>query len=469
VFIEFSRQRGLAPDSRCKAFADDADGTSVSEGVGLVVLERLSDARENGHPVLAVVRGSAINQDGASNGLTAPNGLAQRRVIRQALASAGLEASAIDAVEAHGTGTILGDPIEARALIAAYGTDRRRGHPLWLGSVKSNIGHTQAAAGVAGVIKMVMAIRNGLLPRSLHVERPSSKVEWVDGGVSLLTEALAWPRSDEPRRAAVSSFGISGTNAHLILEEATPERFASSPTISPPSAQRQIGIDDDGLGSEFSQANPLLESHAASDLQSSGNGGTHRQVVEAPLDLDAFPWILSGRGIDGFQAQAQRLDEFVGVEPGLMPVDIGASLAERPRFDQRGVAIGLDRDELLEGVRAFVTGVSRPGAIRGALPVAGSGGTVFVFPGQGSQWPGMALELMHRSTVFARRVRECDAALAPFLDWSLEGLLSGAEDAPELERVDVVQPALFAVMVALADVWQACGVAADAVVIPKER
>jgi acyl transferase domain-containing protein/acyl carrier protein len=466
VFVEFSRQRGLAPDGRCKAFADSADGTSVSEGVGLLALERLSDARRNDHPVLAVVRGSAINQDGASNGLTAPNGLAQRQVIRQALASAGLEAGAIDAVEAHGTGTMLGDPIEARALIATYGRDRPRGHPLWLGSVKSNVGHTQAAAGVAGVIKMVLAMRNGLLPQTLHVDRPSSKVEWDGGEVSLLTEALAWPRGQEPRRAAISSFGISGTNAHLILEEAPSERFAPSPAFA--GSRRGNGNGIDGGDPAAEQASPAegiaTENPDDPDAESIENGAARPQAVEVPLDLDVFPWVLSGRGSDGLQRQAERLEDFVNAEPELLAANIGASLARRPVFESRGVVVGADGDELLAGVRALAGGASRPGVVRGAVPTGGVGGVVYVFPGQGSQWSGMALELMHRSTVFARRIRECDEALAPFLDWSLEGLLSGADGAPELERVDVVQPALFAVMVALAEVWQACGVRADAVV-----
>ncbi|WNE96626.1 type I polyketide synthase [Streptomyces luomodiensis] len=412
TFIAFSKQRGLSTDGRCKPFAAAADGTAWGEGVGMLLVERLSDARKNGHPVLAVVRGSAINQDGASNGLTAPNGPSQQRVIRQALANARLSAAEVDVVEAHGTGTTLGDPIEAQALLATYGQEHTDEAPLWLGSVKSNFGHTQAAAGVAGIIKMVKAIEHGVLPRTLHVDEPSPHVDWSAGAVSLLTEQVEWPETGRPRRAAVSSFGISGTNAHTILEQAPAERETAAKPAEP-------------------------------SLEVSG----------------ALPWPLSARGEAALRAQAAKLLAHLDANPELRPADVGYSLATtRAAFDQRAVLVGTDRDDFIRALTALVQGVAP------VQNVGVSDKTAFVFPGQGSQWAGMAVELMDTAPAFAARIHECAAALAEFTDWSLVDVLRGAEGAPSLDRVDVVQPVLFAVMVSLAELWRSLGVAPAAVI-----
>ncbi|WP_433728946.1 SDR family NAD(P)-dependent oxidoreductase [Actinoplanes sp. CA-051413] len=415
MFVEFSRQRGLSTDGTCKAFSADADGTGWAEGVGLVVLERLSDARRHGHPVLALIRGSAVNQDGASNGLTAPNGPAQERVIRQALANARLDATDVDAVEAHGTGTTLGDPIEAQALLATYGQGRPEDQPLWLGSLKSNIGHTQAAAGVAGVIKMVQAMRHGVLPQTLHAGTPSPHIDWDSGAVSLLTEARPWPETGRPRRAAVSSFGISGTNGHLILESVPP-------------------IEDV----------PAEEAEA-------GTGG------HVPL-----PVVVSARNAAALRAQAARLRGFVDAEPAHRPADVAYALATtRTAFEHRAVAFAADRTELRNALEALSLDTADAAGIRGT--VHGDGRTVFVFPGQGSQWAGMARSLLASSPVFAQHLQRCAEALAPYTDWSLVDVLEGVDGAPTLDRVDVVQPALFAVMVSLADLWRSYGVRPAAV------
>ncbi|MFE0712852.1 beta-ketoacyl synthase N-terminal-like domain-containing protein, partial [Streptomyces sp. NPDC058865] len=410
-FVELSRQRGLSADGRCKAFAGAADGFGPAEGVGMLVVERLSDARRRGHRVLAVVRGSAVNQDGASNGLTAPNGPSQQRVIRQALANAGVAASEVDVVEAHGTGTTLGDPIEAQALLATYGQERSTDQPLWLGSVKSNIGHTQAAAGVAGVIKMVMAMRSGVLPSTLHVDTPTPHVDWSAGAVRLLAEEREWVANGHPRRAGVSSFGISGTNAHVILEEAS----------------------DSG-------AEPVVVSGA-------------RGLSGSPV----VPWLVSGRSAEALAAQAGRLAGVSGA-----PVDVGWQLASgRAALEHRGVVWGRESSELVAGLGSLVSGEASAQVVSGV--VSGVGAPVFVFPGQGSQWVGMGRGLLESSPVFAARIGDCEAALGPFVDWSLTDVLRDDDDS-WLERVDVVQPVLWAVMVSLAAVWESLGVEPAAVI-----
>nr|AXL05332.1 beta-ketoacyl synthase [uncultured bacterium] len=404
-FVVFSRQRGLAADGRCKAFADAADGMGMSEGVGLVVLERLSVARERGHRVLAVLRGSAVNQDGASNGLTAPNGPSQQRVIHSALAGAGLAPSDVDAVEGHGTGTALGDPIEAQALLATYGQDRDPARPLWLGSLKSNIGHAQAAAGVASVIKVVQALRHGVLPATLHVDAPSSAVDWSEGAVELLTSARAWPRTDRPRRAGVSSFGVSGTNAHLIIEEA-PEEPAPEAV-------------SDGL----------------------------------------VPLVLSARSTGSLAGQAARLARFLEESGTPLAAVAGAAVTGRAVLDERAVVVAESRDEAVSRLTALARGEDTAAVVTGRA--AAPRKLVWVFPGQGTQWAGMGRELLESSPVFAERIAECAAALDPWTGWSLLDVLRGEGD---LDRVDVLQPACFAVMVGLAAVWESAGVRPSAVV-----
>ncbi|MEV4518511.1 SDR family NAD(P)-dependent oxidoreductase, partial [Dactylosporangium sp. NPDC049525] len=393
-FVEFSRQGGLAADGRCKPFSAGADGTGWGEGMGMLLLERLSDARRNGHPVLAVVRGCAVNQDGASNGLSAPSGEAQERVIRAALRGAGLDPADVDAVEAHGTGTVLGDPIEATALLATYGQGRPADRPCRIGSVKSNIGHTQGAAGVAGIIKMVQALRHAVLPASLHAAEPTPHVDWSAGAVEVLTGALPWP-GGRPRRAAVSAFGISGTNAHVILEEAPP-------TPAPAA----------------------------------------RSTVDLPL-----PFPLAGRTPAALRAQAARLLVHLDAEPGIDLADLAHSLATtRTALAHRGTVVAASRDRLRHGLTALAAGTDAAGLFRGHARADGA--VAWMFTGQGSQRHGMGQELYDRLPVFAAAFDAARAHLDEHSDTPLLEVLTGA-DPDAIHRTGAAQPALFAFQVAL--------------------
>nr|WP_229903207.1 type I polyketide synthase [Amycolatopsis bullii] len=407
--IEFSAQKALAPDGRCKPFSADADGASWAEGAGVLLLERLSDARRNGHRVLAVVKGSALNSDGASNGLTAPNGPSQQRVIRHALGNAGLTPADVDVLEAHGTGTALGDPIEAGAVLATYGKDRPANRPLWMGSLKSNIGHSQAAAGVGGVIKVVQAMRHGIVPPTLHAETPTPHVDWSSGAVELATEARPWPETGAPRRAGVSSFGMSGTNAHVIIESAPEE----------PARQFQPA------------------------------GGT-------------VAWPISARSAGALRAQAERLLSVVDSVEGLDPAAVGQVLATgRTHFEHRAVLVGADVAGFRRALRALTGERADSGLVTGVTATRGK--AVFVFPGKRASWHGMAADLLAESAVFADRLGECSDAVAEATGWSVLDVLRGGDGAPAADRTDVAEACAFAVSVALADLWRAHGVRPSAV------
>nr|WP_199808477.1 type I polyketide synthase [Streptomyces sp. NRRL S-1022] len=420
TFVEFSRQQALSPDGRCKAFSSSADGTGWAEGAGVIVLERLSEARRKGHRVLAVLRGSAVNQDGASNGLTAPNGPSQQRVIRKALAGAGLSVSEVDAVEAHGTGTVLGDPIEAQALLATYGQDRDE--PLWIGSVKSNIGHAQAAAGVAGVIKTVEALRHAVLPPTLHVDRPSTEVDWSAGAVEVLTEARDWPETGRPRRAGVSAFGVSGTNAHIILEQA-PEILEQAP-----------------------------EEPAA--------------APGAPADA-VLPVVVSARSTAALAGQAARLAAFTRDTEASPAAVAGALVARRAVLSERAVVVAGSREEAVSGLAALAAGESSPTVVTGS---ESTGGTVFVFPGQGSQRLGAGRELYDRYPVFARALDEAcaalDAQLAGWADHPVKDVVFGEvgnAGGGLLDQTVFTQAGLFALETALFRLVESWGVRPDVV------
>ncbi|MEV8596059.1 SDR family NAD(P)-dependent oxidoreductase [Streptomyces sp. NPDC052012] len=412
--VEFSRLRALSPSGRCSPFSADADGVVWAEGCGLVLLKRLADAQRDGDRVLAVVKGSAINQDGRSQGLSAPNGPAQERVVRAALDAAGLTPHDIDYIEAHGTGTRLGDPIEGRALARVFGPGRPAERPLAIGSLKSNLGHTQAAAGVAGVIKTVLALRHETLPASLHADTPTEHVDWAAGGLRVVDDARPWPRGEgRVRRAGVSAFGISGTNAHVVLEEA-PREPDTTPAPDP--------------------------------------GGRH-----------LFP--LSARTVPALRQQADRLQRALTARPGLPLPGVAATLAHhRTHFEHRAVIPAEDRDALLTALRGLAAGEPDPGLVVGPAHARPHGKLAFVLPGQGSQWAGMARDLLAHDPVFADELDRCDAALRPFTTWSAAAVLRGDAGAPSLDRVDVVQPVLFAVMVSLAAAWRARGIRPDAVI-----
>src|SRR5262245_13835505 len=424
MLVAMGPDNGMAPDGRCKSFSDGADGAGWSEGCGVLVLKRQSDAERDGDEILALIRGSAVNQDGRSQGLTAPNGPSQQRVIRAALSASGVSPDDIDVVEAHGTGTSLGDPIEAGALAAVFGPARSEGRPLWLGSSKSNLGHTQAAAGVRGVMKMVLSLQHELLPKTLHAQTPSKHIAWEGSGLSLLQEARAWPRAaSRVRRAGVSSFGISGTNAHVVLEEAPARSVVSS---------------------------------------SEANGAA---VADEAASRHSLPLLVSGADEAALRAQAGRYGEWLSRHAEVDWSDVVSTAAlHRTHFASRASVLARDASEAVEALRALGEGRSHAAVSLGEARDRGR--VVFVFPGQGSQWTSMGRTLLAESSVFAETIAACEVALGRYTDWSLTAVLCGDEsvEASLLERVDVIQPALFAMSVGLAAVWRSLGLEPSAVV-----
>ncbi|MET8100300.1 SDR family NAD(P)-dependent oxidoreductase [Streptomyces sp. NPDC005236] len=492
--VEFSRLRALSPSGRCSPFSTEADGVVWAEGCGLVLLKRLADARRDGDRVLAVVKGSAINQDGRSQGLSAPNGPAQERVLRAALDDAGLRPHDLDYVEAHGTGTRLGDPIEGRALASVFGPGRPADRPLGVGSLKSNIGHTQAAAGIAGVIKAVLSLGHERLPASLHAETPTEHVDWAEGGLRVHSGTEEWPRrGDRVRRAGVSAFGISGTNAHVVLEEtpqdlirpvATPVDLMR-PATTPAGQTRPVAIPQDLMRPAVTPQDPAATpqdlTRPATTPQATTPQATTSPPTATPLptatpapaptparsprtpEPTLFP--LSARTLPALAGQAARLLDALATQPRPELSDVASTLAHhRTHFEHRAVLQACDHDELLAALQGLAEGKPDPDLVVGPQQTHPPGKLAFVFPGQGAQWSGMARELLDRSPVFADELDRCDAALRPFTGWSVTSVLRGDEGAPAAERVDVVQPVLFAVMVSLAAVWRARGVRPDAVI-----
>ncbi|MFF9703510.1 SDR family NAD(P)-dependent oxidoreductase [Streptomyces griseofuscus] len=413
MFVDYAKKGALSPDGRCRTFSDTANGTVWAEGAGVLVLERLSAARRNGRRILGVIKGTAVNQDGASNGLTAPSGKAQVKVIQQALADARLAPGEIQLVEAHGTATKLGDPIEANAIQATYGADRGD-EPVWIGSFKSNVGHSMAAAGVGGVIKCLSAMRAGTMPKTLHVEDLNSHVDW-SSSVNVLRESRPWPVApDGLRRCAVSSFGVSGTNSHVVLESWQEE------------SKRTAG------------AAPALASDDATHVLT-----------------------LSAKTPTALRTHAARVAEHLA--SGSSVVATARALAtQREHYAHRAVAVAGGREDLTAALQAFADDTDCPAVVHAEARRVRR--PVFVFPGQGSQWDAMAVQLLKDSDVFRLRVEEVAGAFKPYLDHDLLAVLSGEDRETDRERTDVVQPLIFTMMLGLASLWTHAGVRPAAVV-----